>query len=175
MDLLLEFFIKFIGARFMNTGPRMSRRGDVLIVKSHWKQQLWTLGSSSRKLEVDPHLKILRVYDRRYWLYRRIRRIEFDWISAVTWGYTPISFGLWTRYELDLFAVGVNLKNGQRVPLFRFFGMGDFVNDSIWPDFFYWSDFLAADLARGDQTSASRALADVICAMAKAPLIDPND
>lgn len=175
MDWLIDILWTFVGARLLNSSPTMSRNGDLLVVKSNWRQQLWTLGFGDRRIEIDRSKKIVHIFDRRFWLIPSSRRIQFDWVSQVTWGYTPLSTGFWARYEYDLFSVGLNLKDGQRVHLFRFFGMGDFVNDSIWPDFFYWSDFLTADLNRGPQTSASRSLAEILSGMIGVGIVDPAD
>jgi hypothetical protein len=175
MDWLFDLIFRTFSARLINASPGMSRRGDIMIAKSNWRQQFWTLASSSRTVEIDPKLRIVHIFDRRFWLYRRSRRIEFDWIAAVTFGYTNMSPGLLVRQEYDLYKVGLRLKNSDQVHLFSFFGEGDFVNDWIWPDFFYWHEMLLADWNRGDQTRLSEAYSDVLSKMIGVAVVDPTD
>ncbi|MHB1037535.1 MAG: hypothetical protein ACYC35_26005 [Pirellulales bacterium] len=64
---------------------------------------------------------------------------------------------------LDLFTVGLRLHDDREVPLFRFFGDGEFTNEGIYPDWCYWRDYLF-DLS-GAQQKESRLFVDLLSKM----------
>ncbi len=45
-----------------------------------------------------------------------------------------------------MFSVRLRLTNGEEVLLCRFFGPGDWQNDTIWPDWMYWEEELVAGI-----------------------------
>jgi len=152
-------------SRLINVRPRVSKQGNRLVAASDWKSQLWGLGFGGRRLVVDPAQKALRMITRRFWFYRSSRRLEFDWIQEVQYGYADMSAGWGAYQENDLFTVGLLLKNGERITLFRFFGEGDFVNNSIWPDWMFWEQSMLANYTRGDQERESLLFADLLSRM----------
>jgi len=149
-------------SRLINVRPRVAKKGSLLVASSDWKSQLWSLGFGGRRLVVDPAQKTLRMVVRKFWFFRSSRRIEFDWVQEILYGYSDMSAGWGAYQENDLFTVGLLLKNGERLTLFRFFGEGDFVNNSIWPDWMFWEDYLLANYTRGDQERESLLFADLV-------------
>jgi hypothetical protein len=160
----------FIFSRLVAVWPRISKDGDKLVARSGWKSQLWNLGCAGRKLEVDPKTKILRLTLRRFWFVVTTRRIQFDWIEEVVYRYADVAPGVMSYQEADLFTVEIKLKNGEHIVLFRFFGQGDFVNYSGWPDWMFWEDFLVAKYTRGDQESVSLLFVDLLSRMIGVPV-----
>lgn len=153
--------------------PKVRKTGGKLVATSDWRAHLWSLGFGSRKVVVDPAQKIVRIFYRRFWLARTSRRIQFDWVEEVEYGYNQLNPGFWAYQENDLFTVALKLKNGEIVVLFRFYGEGDFVNNSVFPDWFYWEDYLEAAITRGSQEGDSLGYADVVAALIGVPIGSP--
>ncbi len=168
----LPFSILF--SRLFTFRPKVYWDGKLYVAKSDWKSQLFCLGFAGRKVVVDPVSKVVRINKRYIWAVHQTRRIEFDWISGINYDYNdinPASSVSWAtaRQHQDLFTVSLNLKNGERVRLFRFYGDGGFVNDSFMPDWFYWSDRIEADLTRQDQEGESLSYVDVLSKLIGVP------
>ncbi|MFI5384520.1 MAG: hypothetical protein ACHQ50_00200 [Fimbriimonadales bacterium] len=173
MPGLDDIAFSLIFSRLVNVRPRVKKQGNLLVAVSDWKSQFWSLGFAGRKLTVDPAQKVAHLQLRRFWFFRASRRIEFDWVQEVLYGYADMSTGFYAYQENDLFTVALQLKNGEKVTLFRFFGEGDFVNNSIWPDWMYWEDFALANYTRGDQERESLLFADLVSRMIGVPISNP--
>lgn len=163
--------ISLLFGRLWNVQPKVQKVANKLVARSDWKAQLWNLGSSSRSLEVDPVQKVVRLAVRRFWFVVSRRRIEFDWIQQVGYRYAEMSPSWGAHQQADLYTVDLLLKNGEYVVLFRFFGEGDFVNNSIWPDWMYWEQSLIADYTRGDQEKQSVLFVDLLSRMIGVPVV----
>jgi hypothetical protein len=133
---------------------------------SGWKTSVLTLGGRYRRVVIDPKLRVIRIRDRRFWLFQSTRRIEFDWICEVRHTYRDLGDSFFSHVEEDFYTVGVTLMNGEAVTLFRFFGRGEFINNSFEPDWWLWEDFAIAKMfASKDTESESEHLANVLCSM----------
>jgi hypothetical protein len=174
MSSLAQLPLSWLWNRVVAFRPRVSKEGNVLIARSGWRSQLFCLGFAGRKVTVDPQQKIVRIHYRRFWFASTSRRIQFDWVSEVLYGYNEVApeWGAYT--ESDLFTVGLKLKTGEGVTLFRFYGAGDFVNNTIWPDWMYWDDFLTSPYLKGDQESESLLYADLLSRMIGVELTNPT-
>jgi len=175
MPSLDDIGFSLVFSRLVNVLPRVSKSGNTLVATSDWKSQIWCLGFGGRKVVVDPGQKLLRLFIRRFWFWRTSRRIEFDWVQEVLYGYFSTESGWGAGQVSDLFTVGLQLKNGDSLTVFRFFGEGDFVNNSIWPDWMYWEGYLLADYTRGDQERQSLLFADLLARMIGVPVGNPPD
>jgi hypothetical protein len=161
-DILWSIFSIFTG-RLFYSAPSVSKVDGRLIAKTKLKGQILGLGCSSRRVEVDPNAKIVRIVVRRFWFARSSRRIEFDWIEEVLYDYQDLAAsGYFSHREQDMFTVSLQLKNGETVLLFRFYGQGAFENNSIMPDWYYWQQNLETRVVAGNQESESQAYADVV-------------
>lgn len=169
-ETVLSWVGGFFFSRFVAAWPSVRKEGNRLIAKTGWKTLLWNLGSASKRLEVDPVAKTVRLQIRRFWLYRTSRRLEFDWIQEIAYRYAAMGLGIWAYREADLYTIELQLKNGEHVMLFRFFGEGDFINNSIWPDWMYWNDFLVAKFTKGDQENQSMMFADLLGQLIGVPI-----
>ncbi|HVT11298.1 MAG TPA: hypothetical protein VHE55_03450 [Fimbriimonadaceae bacterium] len=174
MGFLEDFAFAAVFSRLVAVRPRVSKVRNTLVAVSDGRSQLWSLGFGGRRLVVDPALKTVRVVYRRFWFFRTSRRIEFDWIAEVIYGYRDWSTGWGAYREQDLFTVGLKLKNGEELILFRFFGEGDFVNNSVFPDWMFWDDFVIANYTRGPQERESLLFADLVSRMVGAPISNPD-
>ncbi len=158
-------------SRLFSLGPRVQKRAGRLIAASGWRSQALTLWSTYRQVVVDPNVQAVIIRGRIFWLIPRIRRIPFQAIRAVLYSYSdvnPTSSFAWAYNTVDLFTVGLRLLDGSEVTLFRFFGEGEFVNEGIFPDWFYWEDYLLDQV--GTQENESRVFAELVSKMTGAPI-----
>ncbi len=166
MGILLNILVRFVLGRVFAMRPALRVRNGRLIAATSVKGALLTLGLNLRTVTVDPRLQMIRIASRRAWLFGSVRRIPFDAVARVIYDWTDANpfqhMPLAVYQELDLYTVSLALKNGEIVDLCRFFGLGDWVNEHFMPDWVFWDDQLAAELARGSQEEASRAFAVAI-------------
>ena len=175
MSSLIDLPSAYLFSRVFAFRPVVRKAGNQLVASSDWRSQLFSLGFSGRRVVLDPAQKTIRLIIRRFWFWRTSRRIEFDWVQEVLYGYSDLSLGWSARQQQDLFTVGLRLKNGEELTLFRFFGEGDFVNEGIWPDWMYWQDAIVAEYTRGSQESESLLFADLVARMIGVPVSNPQD
>ncbi len=119
---------------------------------------------------------MIRIRKRFLWFARTTRFVSFNAIKAVTYSYgdlDPSQHWAWTYQTNDLFSVGLWLHSNEQVPLFRFYGAGDFQNDGPFPDWFYWDDIINAKLSSGNQEGDSRAYAEILAAMIGVDIDNP--
>lgn len=110
---------------------------------------------------------------RTFWFYRKTRFVPFDAISQILYTYNdidPIGDWAYTHQQNDLFYVGLKLDRGERVLLFRFYGQGDFSNNTDWPDWFFIGDQIEAKLTMQNQEGESRAYADALSVLTGVPV-----
>jgi hypothetical protein len=151
--------------------PRLTRRRGRLIATTAWRQRVMTLGAIYRQVIVDPKQQVVIVRRRYFWFFKRARRIPFDHIKAIGYGYSDASGGSWLpggHKPCDNFTVQLKLHGGGDVHLFSFYGDGAFQNNGPFPDWYYWSDY-ALDLS-GTQTEESRAYVELLSKMTGAPV-----
>ena len=186
----MGYIVTYILRKIINIEPKVGKQGQTLVISSSWRAHLLSLGAASRKITVDPAKKVLRIKGRRFWFFGWSRRIEFDWIQEIIYGYWSTGgaggdglwsgssgggFGWYGEYtEDEMFTVALQLKNNTKVLLCRFVGSGDFVNNTIWPDWCYWGDQLLANATRGSQETNSQALADVLSHLIGVPITNPD-
>ena len=155
--------------------PRVRKEGAVLVAGSGWRTHLFTLGSYGRQVRVDPQQRAVRCRTRSFWFAVRWHRIPFDAVRAVAYGYADLapgqSFSAVTDYQSeDVFTVGLKLADGSEFQMFRFFGPGEFVNESFLPDWCYWEDQLEARITQGPQETESLAYAETVSRLIGVPL-----
>jgi hypothetical protein len=152
--------------RLLSFGPRIRKRDGRLTVSTGWCTRLATLGMWYRRLVVDPQVKVITVHRRYFWLFARTRDIPFQAVKAVTYGYgdlSPASTISWAHDSLDVFSVGLRLRDETELHLFNFSGAGTFSNEGPWPDWMYWQEYLF-DLS-GTQETDSRAFVNLFSKM----------
>jgi hypothetical protein len=156
--------------RIFSPRPTIKREGDLVVIRSTWRTALLTLGAVGRKVVIDPKSKVIRTNARIFWVFHRMRRIEFDWIAEVFSTYTDLGDSYFSHFEEDLFCVGLKLKDGSHITLFRFYGQGEFINQSIWPDWMFAGDIMEGKLLPHSFEAESVGLADLLEAYLKVPV-----
>jgi len=150
--------------RFLSIGPRIFKDEGALVAVTGWGFRLLTLGTMLRQVTVDVQAKIVQIRSRYLWLFGRTRTIDFHDIQAVTYGYDDWSGGegiLWDSHDtLDVYQVGLCLKDDSEVHLFYFIGEGAFGNGGVLCDWFFWPEY-GIELV-GAQQSESRLLVELL-------------
>ncbi|MDA0834873.1 MAG: hypothetical protein O2955_14020 [Planctomycetota bacterium] len=161
--------------RFLSSGPSISKQNDQVVIRTGMFSCVLTFGLFYRQVVVDPRRKRVSIRSRYAWFFLRTRVVPFSQIRAITYGYRDIGYHsmLSTAYDsYDCFKVGVRLKDESEIHFFNFVGEGSFVNESVFPDWAYWSDF-TFDL-QGSQESDSRLLVDLLAEMIGVTVIPPT-
>ena len=154
-------------------GPSVEKRNGRLVVRSGLAGRVATMGAFTQVVSFDPGDGQIRVSRRRFWHTRR-RRIGFDLVQAVTYGYedfAPFKTLSWSYNSLDVYSVGLRLFDGESISLGTFGGPGAFVNNSPLPDWCYWEDYLFDFV--GSQGSRSEALVEVLSGLLGVTVVPP--
>lgn len=160
-------------SRLLSLDPRIRKRGKQLHATTGWRTWLLTLGLCDRAVVVDPAARVVRIRDRVCWLFPRRRRVRFDHIRAVAYGYSdPNAVGglNFARDTFDVFTVGLKLhadRDDYR-HLFRFVGEGSFINDGPLPNWFYLGEYVFD--AEASQEGESRAFVTVLARLTGKPV-----
>ncbi len=164
IHLVLELF-----QRIFNMRPRVRKLNGCLVADTGVRCAVLTLGLKLRRVLVDPTQRAVRIRARYFWVVPIVRRIPFDAVKEVIYDYHDVSpFGsisLSGYQETDMFAVRLRLVNGEEVLLCRFFGSGNFVNDTVWPDWFYWTEVQFSRISAGSQEDESRMYAIAVAGL----------
>ena len=155
----------------LSVTPRIDNDEEKLVARTSLMGLLLTLTFLHRAVIVDPKRKSVIIRRRLFWFLTSERKVPFKRIESLSYDYedwNPSTGMGFTGDTTDCFTVKLNLTNGKQVHLFHFFGEGTFVNNSIYPDWMYWSDF-AFDAA-GDQAEKSRAYVTVLQKLLNVPL-----
>jgi hypothetical protein len=155
--------------------PRLSKRNGKLVAATAWRVRILMLGWLYREVIVDPKREALTIYHRYFWAFTGRRRLPFDAIEAVTYGYQDWAAGAswsWAHDSVDLYSVGLRLRDGDEVHLFYFYGDGTFRNDGPWPDWLYWDDYVFD--TSGTQERESRAFVELLSKMMGVSVVPPR-
>jgi hypothetical protein len=155
-----------LSSRFLSVCPRISKSKGKLVATTALLLRILTLGCLYRKVVVDPKRRRLTLSRRYFWLFFRRRRIRFEWIEAVTYGYQDWALGssaTWAHDSTDVFSVGLRLHGGNELRLFSFFGDGTFSNNGPLPDWLYWGNYLFD--TSGTQEKESRLFVELLSRM----------
>jgi hypothetical protein len=162
-------------SQIFSIGPRIREDGGRLVATTAWRYRLLTLGTSLRRVIIDAGDKVVLIRRRSFWLFRRGKTIPFSAIKSITYGYDPWSSGSWlswTHDSLDIYAVGLSLRDGGDVHLFNFLGDGTFTNEGPLPDWMYWGAY-ASDFV-GTQDQNSKAFAELLSRAIGVPITPPT-
>jgi len=171
-----DFILVMLIGRIFKFCPKISKVGGKLVARSSILAQLFSLFAAARRVTVDPAHRGVVIQRRLFWFVNATQRIDFDRILNVTYDYSevaPTARVAWSYYSCDLFTVGLLLKTGEQILLFRFFGGGDFYNESIAPDWMYWEEYAGAALARGTQEREAKGYADTLGRLISVPVHSP--
>lgn len=124
--------------------PRLGVEGHAFVARTSWINMLITLGLWGRTVRLDPDTRALQITDRVLWLIPIRRTVRLADIDEVLYRYrdlTDILPMMHARDAIDCYTVGIRQTNGNDIILFHFLGEGEFTNDTLWPDIFYWWEF----------------------------------
>jgi hypothetical protein len=168
-------FVESIASRVLTKAfaprPNVRCEGSLLVIESGWRTAMLTLGGRPRRVSVDRQNRIIRIQDRRFWAFTNRDVIAFDRIQEIIYSYNDALESNWVSHDSeDIFRVGLWLKDGKELILFRFFGQGEFVNNSLWPDWMMAGDILPGQIVTHDMDSQSISLADVLSKVVGVPI-----
>jgi hypothetical protein len=155
----------------LSVTPRIRKEDGKLVARTSLVGLLITLTLLHRTVTVDPEKRLLTVRRRLFWFFTRTRSVPFGHIESLTYSYedwNPSTGMGFAGDTTDCFTVRLNLKDGEQVHLFHFFGEGTFTNNSVLPDWMYWPDY-AFDAA-GTQTEKSKAYVELLESILSVPL-----
>lgn len=173
----VEWAFSWVWAKVFAFSPKISRDVRKLIARSCWRSQLFTFGFAGRKVIVDPNRKLVIIRTRTFWFVRKVRFIPFDAIQEIIYTYNdidPVGEWAYSHQTNDLFVIGLKLEKAERVLLFRFYGTGDFSNNSDLPDWMFLGDQIESKLTMQNQEGESRAYADALSRVIGVPVGGDN-
>ena len=164
----IDWAISALWSRIFTFRPKIYREHGQLIARSDWRSQVFSFGFAGRQVVVDRVRELIRIRKRTFWIARSTRFIPFQSVEEVTYDYhdiDPSGGWSWSHQQDDMYLVGLKLRSGEHVLLFRFYGSGDFYNEGPFPDWFYWEDILTAKITMQNTEGESRAYAGSIAAV----------
>ncbi len=171
MGVIINFIVNILFGRLLNVRPRIRKVQSMLIADTAPHIAILTLGLKMRRVMIDPQQKAIRIFARYAWLIPRVRHIPFDVVECVLYTYNELNnqfnpLSGWEAYQQqDMFVVGLRLKDGEEPILCRFYGQGDFMNNSIFPDWMYWEVEMPANMTHGTQEDESRGYASTVAGL----------
>lgn len=169
MGLIFQVTYHATIGRLFNVRPRIRLVNGAIVATTAPHIAVLSLGLKLRKVMVDPNHRAIRIFARYAWFFTKVKRIPFEDVKYVLYKYVDASplGGLpnTTYQEQDLFVVGVRLRNRKEHTLVRFYGQGDFANNSIMPDWVYFDQIGMSRLSQGSQEDESRLYATSVANM----------
>lgn len=128
----------------LSIGPRVRIENNRLVASTGWSFLIPTLGLWRKHLVVDPAARELDFTFSFFWLFWLRYRIPFHDVKEVIYRYDNIApFHSFTATDaLDCFKVGVVTNDRDEYIFFRWIGEGEFGNNSLWPDWCYWDQYM---------------------------------
>lgn len=151
---------------WLSCGSRIRKDNEQLLISTSRIVQALTLGTTFTAVRFSPLERRIEIRRRNFWIRRTCRVVRFDDVAAVLYGYEDWSLeaDLGASHDSrDVFTIGLRLSSDEEISIARFFGAGEFVNESLLPDWCFWEDQLF-DWA-GTQDSESLLLAELISKM----------
>jgi hypothetical protein len=131
--------------------PHIKKEGALLVLESGWRTSLLTLGGRKRRVVVDVRSRVIRIQDRRFWLISTRQAFEFGQVREVLYGYRNWAQSSWiSDHSDDVFS--------------------EFTNNSIWPDWMLWDEFVIGKVAKHDMDSQAMAVAEVLSNLLQVPI-----
>lgn len=150
--------------------PEVTVEGNCLVLQSGWRTAALTLGGRKRKVIVDRQKSLITIQDRRFWVSSK-QTIVFDRVHEVIYGYVDMGGNDWTSgNEQDLFTVGLWLKDGKVVTLFRLYGEGEYINNSILPDWMFVDEIIPGQVVKHGMDDHALSVSDVLAATIGVPV-----
>jgi hypothetical protein len=160
-----------LGLSVLSMSPKIWKENGKLIARTSGCFALFTFWLHWRKVVIDPkHQKVI-ITRRSLWFWEKRRVMPFRFSESIAYGYNDVSgTSDWggAGQTFDVFRISLRLADQETVPLFSFFGRGSFVNNSVMPDWWYWSEYTTS--MSGTQEQESRLYAELLKRMIGKPL-----
>ncbi|MBC8063983.1 MAG: hypothetical protein H7Y17_04080 [Chlorobia bacterium] len=170
----IDWGISWITSRLFAFSPKVySDKKGMLIARTSWKANLFSLGFAGRSVAIDRNREMIRLRKRAFWFAKSDRFFPFASIEEVLYGYKDIDLlqsMSWAHQQDDLFVVGLKLHTREEITLFKFYGQGDFSNDGPLPDWMYWEDILESKITKGGQEGQALTYAEIISTLVGVPI-----
>jgi hypothetical protein len=122
-------------------------------------------------VELDPVRRLVKIYDRRWWVAVSSQVIPFDRIKEVVFACLNANSTSWTAGAGESYVLGLAVPPQRHtLILFDLQGDGAFVNDGPWPDWMYAEEIAAGALVKNTRDDEARNVADVLVRMTGCPL-----
>ena len=160
--------------RFLTVSPRVLRTGKRLVIRAPIQIDLLLMGGFGQYVLVDAHTKQITIKRRSFW-HTTARRLLFDHVRAVTYGYVDLgepytaNFIQSAQDSYDHFTVGLRLTDTSEVVLADFVGEGGFRNETGMPNWAFIHRFFFNLV--GTQENDSRRLVDGLSELIGVPVI----
>lgn len=168
---IADSILSRLATRAFAPRPKVHQEGALLVIESDWRTAALTLGGRKRRVSIDARNRILRIQDRTFWAITKNQVIAFDRVKEIIYTYSDIMDSNWISHtEEDLYRVGLWLVDGKEIILFRFYGQGEFVNNSIFPDWMYLEEIIPGKVVTHDMEHHSISLADMLSTVIGVPI-----
>ncbi len=162
---------------FLSMGPRVTREGERLVANTSLPFRIATLFSWNKRLEACPREGKVVLKRTMLWTFTRTTEIPFQDIREINYKYSnlmPLS-SVSATDAIDCYTILLELHDRHEIKLFSWIGQGEFENNSLYPDWVYWDEYIV-DFT-GTQANASLAFFELLRGMwkgASAPALQGN-
>lgn len=173
-DILLNiayWLLKSLG-RYVACGPKICLESGLVVARSNLASQLLCLGFAGRRVTIATQERAVRILYRRFWVFRKSRRIEFDRIAGVAYRFSEVFRRSLAYEEDDIRSIGLEVEDGKFVTLFRYIGQGGLVRNSNLPAWMCWVKPESRMPASGPDELESLAYAETLSYLIGVPLDD---
>lgn len=131
---------------FLSTGPKVWMDEDSLHAKTSPVFAACTLGLCVKAVTANRQTQTI-VFERTVlWLFKKRVEVRFDEIDEIKYKYdNMVPFESFIAADaFDCYSLVIEFQDRQRddLLLFRWMGQGEFANNSLYPDIFYWQETL---------------------------------
>ena len=157
----------------LSIGPVVSRDGTKLKARTSTFFALLTLGANLKLFEADTATRRIHFHRRLFWVFARSWDVAFEEVVEVKYGYenlNPFAF-ISADDATDDFFISLEMRDRSSIALFHWIGEGEFTNNTILPDWWFFGETLFD--ATGTQQKESMTFYEVLTAMLK-PRLRPE-
>ncbi len=152
---------------FLSTGPRVTREDNRLHAQTSLFVRILSLFSWNKEVLACPREGKVMVNRTALWVFHKRTEIPLTQIREINYKYANLlPFSSVTAADaVDCYTILLELQDRREIKLFSWIGAGEFENNSLWPDWCYWDEYLV-DM-QGTQTSESMMFYELIRGMWK--------
>lgn len=128
----------------LSTGPKIVSDGRGLRARCSVWQGLSCGFLFWRSLKIDRQRRTLTIFHLDFWLIPQKWVVSYHDIRDINYKYRDYGFLRslnYARNSLDCYTVSIELQNYRVIDLFWWYGEGEFLNESILPDWVFWQQY----------------------------------